>query len=229
MFWLKTHARLRHQLSAYIDGQLSDKERKNLEAHLGACPACQRELAELKATVATLQALPLEAAPRSFALSPEQVARQPRPAPVSGLALPMRLAGAALAATLAVLLVVDLADVGGNGEIAAPAAIPVDQAMEAPPAPAAEGLEADARREEAPAAERVPEEALPVPAPQPFAADREEPSADLFEEPAAALPGAVEAGGGIDPLRAVEIALGAGLGALFLLAVALVIRNRRLA
>src|SRR3990170_8767096 len=109
MIW-STHTRWRHQLSAYLDGQLPDGQRRRLEEHLSACPACQTELRELRATKAAVGSLPLQEVPRSFALRPEQVEARPRPAGLGGLTLATRLAGTALAAALAIILVVDLAE-----------------------------------------------------------------------------------------------------------------------
>ncbi len=60
-------------LSAYLDGQVARNERLRIEAHLGSCIACQRELASLHQTVTMLQALPRVAVPRAFTLSEVQV------------------------------------------------------------------------------------------------------------------------------------------------------------
>ena len=35
-------------ISAYLDGELPEEDRRRLEKHLAACPACARELADLK-------------------------------------------------------------------------------------------------------------------------------------------------------------------------------------
>jgi len=40
--------RWREQISAYIDGELSEKERRDLEAHLATCPRCAEELRSLQ-------------------------------------------------------------------------------------------------------------------------------------------------------------------------------------
>lgn len=114
------HRGFSHQLSAYIDGRLSDREGRALEEHLATCLSCQRELQELRATVEALRSLPLAEAPRSFALRPEQIAPRPSrwPAPSLGaLAIPMRLAAASLAVALAVLVLVDVGDWGGDGAL----------------------------------------------------------------------------------------------------------------
>ncbi len=115
MFWFNRHSRLRDQLSAYIDGELDSSVAKQLERHLAECGRCRQEMEQLRATVAALQQLPAVEPPRSFTLSPERVALR-RPVPVaSPLAFGTRIAAAGVAAALAVVLVVDLGDFGGDG------------------------------------------------------------------------------------------------------------------
>lgn len=46
------------RLSDYLDGELSDAERRALERHLGACPACTAALAGLVQVVERARALP---------------------------------------------------------------------------------------------------------------------------------------------------------------------------
>ncbi len=115
MFWFNRHNRLRDQLSAYIDGELDASAAERLERHMAECGRCSQEMEQLRATVAALQGLPAVQPPRSFTLSPERVALRP-PAPVaSPLAFGARIAAAGVAATLAIVLVVDLGDFGGDG------------------------------------------------------------------------------------------------------------------
>ncbi len=90
--------RQREQLSAFLDGELSEGERIALERHLQGCAACQRSLAELRQVRALLRALPVPALPRAFTL-PESgaVPESLRPAarrPAASAAR-LRLAGAA--------------------------------------------------------------------------------------------------------------------------------------
>ncbi|MBI2953171.1 MAG: zf-HC2 domain-containing protein [Chloroflexi bacterium] len=63
-------------LSPYLDGQVSEDERRQVEEHLPRCARCGRELQELRVTVQALRDLPVIAMPRSFAL-----AAQPRTLP----------------------------------------------------------------------------------------------------------------------------------------------------
>lgn len=102
------------QLSAYLDGALSERERATLEARLQAEPALRAELDSLRQTVALVRGLPRLRAPRSFALTPEQagLAEQAR-------RLPFYLSGAfsALSAAAAVALVA----LGGYLLLGAPA------------------------------------------------------------------------------------------------------------
>jgi anti-sigma factor RsiW len=60
-------------LSAYIDNAISDNERALIEAALREDSAVAWRLATLRETVQLLRALPMLQAPRSFALTPEQV------------------------------------------------------------------------------------------------------------------------------------------------------------
>jgi hypothetical protein len=52
------HSEVRSRLSDYLDRQLAPDERSRVDAHLGDCRDCGRELRELRATVALLQGLP---------------------------------------------------------------------------------------------------------------------------------------------------------------------------
>jgi hypothetical protein len=64
------------QLSASFDTQLSSQEQAVFNAHLSTCQQCQRNLADLRLTVALLHALPEEEAPHSFVL-PENLSIVP--------------------------------------------------------------------------------------------------------------------------------------------------------
>jgi len=56
------------QLSAFFDKQLSPQEQAIFDAHLSTCQQCQRNLTDLRLTVALLHAMPEEKVPRSFVL-----------------------------------------------------------------------------------------------------------------------------------------------------------------
>jgi anti-sigma factor RsiW len=64
----ENHHLTTEQFSAHLDGQLSDLEQSQLNAHLKTCVQCQQELTDLRRTVALLHALPRPALPRSFVL-----------------------------------------------------------------------------------------------------------------------------------------------------------------
>ena len=61
------------QVSAYIDGALSPKEKQAFEAHLASSATLQKELQEYKRLKVSLRSLPQKKAPRNFTLSPEKV------------------------------------------------------------------------------------------------------------------------------------------------------------
>ena len=117
MLWLSKHARHRNNLSPYVDGRLAPVDTAALEAHLGACQPCRYELEDLRATVAAARELPQLETPRSFAVTPQMLERRraidlaPSASP---LALGMRIASAALAVVLAVVVIGDFSE-GGNG------------------------------------------------------------------------------------------------------------------
>ena len=72
-------------LSEYLDGRLQGRPLERVERQLGECDACRQDLAELRATVAMMQGLPMEAPRRSFPISapPPAPARRPSPQPLS--------------------------------------------------------------------------------------------------------------------------------------------------
>jgi hypothetical protein len=74
-------------LSAYVDGECSNREAARIESRLQAEPELRQALEELRATAGLLRSLPEVKLPRSFALTPEMVgSRQERPYPVLRLA-----------------------------------------------------------------------------------------------------------------------------------------------
>lgn len=61
-------------LSAYLDGQLSQREKAHLETRLETYPALREELESLSQTRALLRLTPQRRAPRNYSLKPEWVA-----------------------------------------------------------------------------------------------------------------------------------------------------------
>jgi Putative zinc-finger len=125
MHWLSKHARLRDQLSPYLDDALTSAERASLERHLAECDACRAELDQLRLVVGATREFPQVDTPRSFALTPEMLEgrRAAASAPSAPpLALGMRLASAGVAVVLAVVVIGDLSDVGGGSDSARQAA-----------------------------------------------------------------------------------------------------------
>lgn len=57
---------VRERLSAYIDGELSEIERRQVERHLGRCVACAEEERFLRQTVALLRSLDEGSVPPDF-------------------------------------------------------------------------------------------------------------------------------------------------------------------
>ncbi len=207
MFWFNRHRRLRDQLSAYIDGELDASAAERLERHLAECGRCRQEMEQLRATVAALQELPAVEPPRSFTLSPERVAPRP-PMPVaSPLAFGARIATAGVAAALAVVLVVDLGDFGGDGvtdEATAPQMMRSEadeEELEAAGGAAEIAADDTSSMRDAEAEEAEAPPAAPGEAEQPDEA-----------ETAAVTPAGGE--GGIDALTAAEIGLAFALGLL---------------
>jgi anti-sigma factor RsiW len=59
-----THAEARARLSDFLDGSLSDNDRRGVESHLAACRGCAAYCATLKATLDATARLPRPVVPR---------------------------------------------------------------------------------------------------------------------------------------------------------------------
>jgi len=70
------HQYVEDLLSAYLDGELSRRDKARVEKHLARCAACAQNLHTLRQTVALLKELPPVAVPRSLAIRPAQVAQR---------------------------------------------------------------------------------------------------------------------------------------------------------
>jgi len=94
-------------LSAYLDGQLSPRDRAKVESRIQTRPEWRTEFEELRSTRLLLRSLPKHRAPRNFTLTPAMVAGRQRQAP---RAYPFfRLASAVASALLIVVFASDLA------------------------------------------------------------------------------------------------------------------------
>ncbi|MBM3944130.1 MAG: hypothetical protein FJ317_01395 [SAR202 cluster bacterium] len=103
------HTKFRELLSAYVDGQVSEREAVAMESHLASCAACQAELDSLRMTVSMLRALPRPSTARSFRLVAPP-APAPRMSPVWTWSL--RAAAPAAAVLLLALVITDALGVG---------------------------------------------------------------------------------------------------------------------
>jgi len=127
------HQWVGESLSAYIDGELTPRERARVEQHLKECPACTEDLRTLRQTVALLKELPVIPAPRSFAVRPRVAKLRPAPAR-SAWGYGLLKGATAVAALLFVLLIggdLALHTFGGTAVSWAPAA-PAPEAAMAP-------------------------------------------------------------------------------------------------
>jgi anti-sigma factor RsiW len=164
-------------LSAYLDGQVTPPERRQVEAHLAQCDTCRAELEDLRRLTNMLGRLPAQRLPRSFAIGPRQV----RPEALSGTAAGYLRALASIAAALAVVAVsLSLAFQGlprQGPAVAAPAA----QVAASAPAPQAAARAA----QPAGVAAAVPSAGASAP---PIAAAKPAASVAAAPKPAASLP-----------------------------------------
>ena len=85
------HSKTLSLLSAYIDGQVTDAEAREVEGHLSRCEECCLEHESLRAIVDLVRDLPQLTIPRSFTLTeaPEQVRARPPIVWTTGIATSM--------------------------------------------------------------------------------------------------------------------------------------------
>lgn len=110
----------RGELSAYVDGELSAGSATKIDAHLGTCAECSATVTQLRALRGALATLPEIPAPRSFALTPAQVAPGRTVTSLranAGLVNGLRLGSAGLALALAVVILVDAGSGSDDGAI----------------------------------------------------------------------------------------------------------------
>ncbi|NNJ10445.1 hypothetical protein EKD04_008910 [Chloroflexales bacterium ZM16-3] len=127
-------------LSAYIDDQLTEPERAELERRLGTEPRLRAELEDLRATAAVLRDLEPRPLPRSFTLDP---AIAPRRRGFLSFGWAMQLGGGLAGFALVLLASLQMfIGVGGGMAASAPApAAMMAAATEAPAAPLPQAAE----------------------------------------------------------------------------------------
>lgn len=131
--WFKSAAQKRQEiLGAYVDGQLSARERQRFERELAGDAQLRQEVAQQQRIKSQLSHLPRQRAPRNFTLNPSLYSR-PRPQPASWLYPAVRTATALAAFFFVVAVILELAALFLIRPSAAPVAMEVEQA---PPAPA---------------------------------------------------------------------------------------------
>jgi len=80
-FRKKEHQRIKEMLSAYLDGELTPRDKARVERHLRECATCAEELRTLRWTVGLMKEVPSVPVPRPFTLpapTPERRAELPR-------------------------------------------------------------------------------------------------------------------------------------------------------
>ena len=111
-------------LGAYVLGALDDDERQQVDAHLRSCPACATELADLqplppllhRVRLEDVEVAPVAPSPDLFERVAAAAAAEPRSAPVSPIARPVRRTRRWLLAAAAVLVLG--AGIGGASWVA---------------------------------------------------------------------------------------------------------------
>jgi hypothetical protein len=140
-------------ISAYIDGQLSAEERREIERRLDNEANLRLAYEELRATVQALRDLEPVRPPRSFTLDPAKVALQRPPATRLGWGRLLQVAGVFAAVLVAAIGTLSVIGSLGSG---APASAPMVVAPTNAPAPPLE------LRESAPTPERSDTAAAPA-------------------------------------------------------------------
>ena len=158
------HGTLRKLLSSYIDGEVSDSERRRVERHMSRCEECRQEFESLRLTVSALRQLPEIQTARSFALSavPETASEGFR------WILGIRLAASAAAVVLVGFILADVTGLLIQTDVSewtrqSSGDQSRDPAQSAAPAPAAPAY-APTMAPQAPAQPAAPAPAAPAPA-----------------------------------------------------------------
>lgn len=116
--FLRSHSRFTRELDAFVDGELAPREAAAFETHLARCQQCRAAVAVARALKAEIGALPEQPAPRSFALTPELVARGParQPAMRTSAPLYLNLARGAAAISVVAFVAVFTASLANGGD-----------------------------------------------------------------------------------------------------------------
>ncbi len=111
-------------LAGYTDGTLSQKERAAVDDHMATCETCREELTLASRAVTALSSLPEEAVPLGLTSRVVAEASRPyrKPQRTPWRARVQWAAGLAAAAALVTVVALNLSNIGGGAESAAPAA-----------------------------------------------------------------------------------------------------------
>ena len=113
------------QISAYLDGELSQRDSNKLETRMEGNPEFQAALEDLKTVKAVLSHTPQLSVPRNFTLKPELVESPQRQSPTRGY----RLAAAALSFLFIGVVVLDIGSGVLRGGLSAAQAPKADEVM----------------------------------------------------------------------------------------------------
>lgn len=109
----REHRYVEVRLSAYVDGEVSDRERRRIETHLASCEACRAELRALRWTVGLLQQTPPVKVPRLFVVREADLVQERQPARARAPLRVTQWATAVVALLFVLVLGVDL--IAGRG------------------------------------------------------------------------------------------------------------------
>ena len=185
-------------MSAWLDGELSEREEQQMKEHLEQCPACRELMEQLQALHTSFSDLEEIPAPEGFADSVmERIAKESKPKVVPLFKCPQIRALTAMAACVALFVGFGSMKMGSSKETAAAPAAPMpESAVMAPVAPP------DFYRQDVAVAESAMEYSKTVDAPaewvepmEPVAPSAGEPVFDAaVETPAAMTPTICESG-----------------------------------
>jgi len=156
-------------LSAYLDGQLSEKERIRLERDLQRRADLRALLEDLQRTRGLLRSQPIIRAPRNFTLTPQMAGVKVFKPALRRLVPAMSLVSVMAAALFMLVLVGDMVSFGRKPALfqLASQSVPLPMEVEAPAALQVESLDSQVETEAPPSAEAVAENAFALTTPTP--------------------------------------------------------------